>query len=276
MSEALSISVADLIPRGGRAKVLGRFHPGRNRAVSRRKSVDRNSLMPAMERPSISSRFSQYSFLGAVLLTVGRPLLSGQCSPNRLRATMRGACSFRRSSDALDCLSLFAGPRQAEIVQQRQLQLVKEQQEASRLAARADDDKLLGATARGPSGVSGSQLSAASDKRMSTYGTTRVRTRADLLLRKTDVSYRSSVRKCTMVTVKMYDRCRNYVPKMYDNYDNYIIMLLFIERHIHNNFVRGALHKTVCVALDKRKETYDSYRNYIPKLHDGVGEYQTN
>ena len=39
------------------------FHPGRNPTVSHQKSVDKNLTMPTVERPSISSGFSQYSFL---------------------------------------------------------------------------------------------------------------------------------------------------------------------------------------------------------------------
>ena len=264
MSEALSISVADLIPRGGRAKVLGSFHPGRNRAVSRQKSVDRNSLMPAMERPSISSRFSQYSFLGAVLLTVGRPLLSGQCSPYRLRATMHDACSFRRSSDALDCLSLFAGPRQGEIVQchvrpsvrpsvhyyrhcvvqtvcvRRCVTRLRSGAAATRSTASRcspDRDRPRSSSSvscsssrssrrrvgwrRAPTTTSFSgpppggraACRAASCRRPATNACRRTvrpeSVRAPIYcFEKTDVSYCSSIKKCTMVTVKMYDRCR--------------------------------------------------------------------
>ena len=42
---------------------FGSFHPGINPMVSHQKSVEQNSIMPTMERPSISLRFDQYSFL---------------------------------------------------------------------------------------------------------------------------------------------------------------------------------------------------------------------
>ena len=47
-------------PRQRPAQSTGSFHPGRNPTVSHQKSVDRNSTMPTVERPSISSGFSQY------------------------------------------------------------------------------------------------------------------------------------------------------------------------------------------------------------------------
>ena len=49
-------------PRQWPAQSMGSFHVGRNPAVSHQKSVDQNSIVTTMERPSISSCFSQYSF----------------------------------------------------------------------------------------------------------------------------------------------------------------------------------------------------------------------
>ena len=44
---------------------MGRFHLWRNPTVSHLKSVDQNSTIPTMESPSISSGFSQHSFLAS-------------------------------------------------------------------------------------------------------------------------------------------------------------------------------------------------------------------